>query len=76
MAYQIQLEKFRSIKHYKSYNIQNRKRKKEKRKKKHDGQDKRNCKERRKTIEFYFLLLFGDVILKSALKYEKTYAEK
>ena len=34
MAYQIQHEKFRSIKHYKSYNIRNRKRKKEKRKKK------------------------------------------
>ena len=40
------------------------KKKKKKKKKKHDGQDRRNCKERRMTIEFYFVLLFGHVIEK------------
>ena len=48
----------------------------EKKGKKHDGQERRNCKKRRKTIEFYFVLLFGHIIEKSSLKYEKTYAEK
>ena len=38
MTYQIQHEKFGSIKHYKSYNIWNRKKEK-----KHDGQERRNC---------------------------------
>ena len=38
--------------------------KKKKKKKKHDGQDRRNCKERRITIEFYVILLFGHVIEK------------
>ena len=38
--------------------------KKKKKTKKHDGQDRRNCKERRMTIEFYFVLLFGHVIEK------------
>ena len=38
--------------------------KKKRKKKKHDGQDRRNCKERRMTIEFYFVLLFGHVIEK------------
>ena len=38
--------------------------KKKKKKKKHDGQDRRNYKERRMTIEFYFVLLFGHVIEK------------
>ena len=33
-------------------------------------------KKSRKTIEFYFVLLFGNVIEKIALKYGKTYAEK
>ena len=33
-------------------------------------------KKRRKTIEFYFVLLFGHIIEKSALKYERTYAKK
>ena len=71
MKYQIQHENFGSTKRYKSYNIRNRKKGK-----KHDGQERRNCKERRKTIEFYFVLLFGHIIEKSALKYEKTYAKK
>ena len=35
-----------------------------KKKKKRDGQDRRNCKERRMTIEFYFVSLFGHVIEK------------
>ena len=71
MTYQTQHENFGSTKRYKIYNIRNRKKGK-----KHDGQERRNRKERRKTIEFYFVLLFGHITEKSALKYEKTYAEK
>ena len=71
MKYQIQHENFGSTKRYKSYNIQNRKKGK-----KHDDQERRNCKERRKIIEFYFVLLFGHIIEKSVLKYERTYAKK
>ena len=64
---------------YKKEKEKKKKRKKKdkrKKRKKHDGQDRRNCKEIRKTIEFYFVLLFGNVIVKIALKYGKTYAEK
>ena len=61
---------------YKKEKEKKKKKDKRKKRKKHDGQDRRNCKEIRKTIEFYFVLLFGNVIEKSALKYGKTYAEK
>ena len=66
MAYQIQHKNLEasSITNVTIYETEKGKKKIEKRKKNHDGQDRRNFKERRMTIEFYFVLLFGHVIEK------------